>query len=350
MVRIDALLSLTLATAAASNVSVPEALTSSWDLLSDGPWGAREGLMVASVGDLLILTGGRGTSGLGFAGGKDIWRSNDGKKWAKAPEAPWGRRSYHVLLGPNEQGCIFLMGGQTFDHFYNDVWKSCDAAESWEQLIKDGEAPWSARAGLAGTMHKGKLYIAGGCYDKVPYDPGFFRSFYGDVWSSVDGTTWEIVAENAGWQARSGPRLLSFNNRLFLVAGEIGFTDDTQLVDVWSSGDDGKTWEIVTSAPAYSPRSGHGVVTYGEYMIMVAGWPQLSDIYYSKDGAEWVLSSGLAWNCDNTDCGRYDFWPVIHNNKLFTLGGSGSSSTFGKLYSETWSLDLPTSPNVTLLI
>merc|ERR1719329_1249104 len=119
----------------AKNVTTPidDILEGPWTKITDGPWGSREGLMVASVGDQMILTGGRGTYGVGFAGGKDVWRSTDGRTWSKAPHAPWGRRSYHILIGPNEQGCLYLMGGQTFTHFYNDVWSPCDAGETWEE-------------------------------------------------------------------------------------------------------------------------------------------------------------------------------------------------------------------------
>merc|ERR1712176_220945 len=153
--------------------------------------------------------------------------------------------------------------------------------------------------------------------------------------------------ENAGWEPRSGPRLESFKNKLFIVAGEVGFTDSTQLADVWSSADDGKTWSIVESTPSYSARSGHGVVIYGDYKVLIAGWPELSDLYYTRDGSDWTRSAGLAWNCNSTECGKYDFWPLVHKNKLYLIGGSGSSSTFGKLYSETWSLNLPfESPSV----
>jgi len=189
-------------------------------------------------------------------------------------------------------------------------------------------------------MHNGKLVIAGGCHDNVKYDPGLFRRFYSDVWASKDGANWELLTDSPGWKGRSGPRLVSFNDKLFIIAGEVGFTTSTQLADVWSSADDGKTWSLVQATPSYSARSGHGVVALPGYMVMIAGWPELSDVYYSKDGATWTQSSGLAWNCNSTSCGKYDFWPVVHQGKLFTLGGSGSSSTFGKLYAETWSLNL----------
>jgi len=318
--------------------NIENSLNGTWDKLSDGPWQPREGLMVASVGDQMILTGGRGTHGVGFSGGNDVWRSTDGRNWTKAPSAEWGRRSYHILLGPDANGCLFLMGGQTFSHFYNDIWKTCDKAETWTQVLE--QAPWKPRAGLGGIMHNGKYIIAGGCHDNVPYDPGAFRTFYEDVWMSEDGAKWQLQTDKPGWKGRSGPRLVSFDNQLFFIAGEVGFTDSTQLKDVWSSKDDGKTWSLATASPAYSARSGHGVVALPGYMVMIAGWPELSDIYYTQDGSDWKRSSGLAWNCNSTDCGKYDFWPVVHQNKIFLVGGSGSSSTFGKLYGETWSLNL----------
>lgn len=328
--------------------SVPEALEGRWQLLSDGPWKAREGLMVSSVGQQLILTGGRGSAGVGFAGGADVWRSADGANWTKAPEAAWERRAYHILLGPDDKNCIWLMGGQTFSEFFNDVWKSCDVADSWNLVTKS--AAWQPRAGLGGIMHKGKLVIAGGCHDNVKYDPGAFRTFYTDVWSSSDGENWELLTSSPGWKGRSGPRLVSFQDKLFIIAGEVGFTTGTQLADIWSSSDDGRTWQEIQAVPAFSPRSGHGVVALDNYLVLVAGWPELSDIYYSKDGSQWTRSAGHAWNCNSTDCGKFDFWPVVHNGRLFTLGGSGSSSTFGKMYSETWSLVLPQHQSAAILV
>jgi hypothetical protein len=87
---------------------------------------------------------------------------------------------------------MVITGGQTFTTFYNDVWQSCDGrGETWVPVTK--KAAFPARAGLAGTVTAdGEIIIAGGCYNKynLPTD----RSFWGDVWASVDGgSTWEEV-------------------------------------------------------------------------------------------------------------------------------------------------------------
>jgi len=135
------------------------------------------------------------------------------------------------------------------------------------------------------------------------------------------------------------------SGRLLLIAGEVGFTDDTQLVDIWGSDDDGVTWELVAEQPGFSPRSGHGVVVApnGD-LLVIAGWPHLHDLWASSDEGETFLKIGNnVWNCncggdDNCDdCGKFDFWSIMtKDSKLVTVGGSAAYSTFGKLWQDTW--------------
>jgi hypothetical protein len=71
-------------------------------------------------------------------------------------------------------------------------------------------------------------------------------------------------------------------------------------------------------------------------MQVIAGWPELHDFYTSSDAKTWSQTDDKVWNCSSKRCGKYDFWSLYHKDKLYTLGGSGTTSTFGKLYSETW--------------
>merc|ERR1712192_91582 len=211
----------------------------------------------------VFLSGGRDKSGVGFS--DEVWRSaDDGKTWVLAAHKQFGARAYHYMLTQKVNGttdCMVVLGGQTFTKFYNDVWRSCDGlGEQW--ALVSAQAPWPARAGLGATVtNDGRtLVVAGGCYNKNG-NP-LARSFWGDVWASDDGgASWVAQTVSAEWKARSGLRLITTKSgRLLVVAGEVGFTNATQLVDIWGSDDLGKTWTLVNDQPGFSPRSGHGVV------------------------------------------------------------------------------------------
>ena len=62
------------------------------------------------------------------------------------------------------------------------------------------------------------------------------------------------------------------------------------------------------------------------------------------DAKAWVQVSTSVWGCTgavrNDTCGKFDFWSLAHKGRLLTIGGSGAYATFGKLYADTWSLQL----------
>ena len=72
-------------------------------------------------------------------------------------------------------------------------------------------------------------------------------------------------------------------------------------------------------------------------ILVIAGWPHLHDLWSSSDnGQTFSMLSNTVWNCNEDKCGKFDFWPLIHENGLYTLGGSGAYSTFGTLFQDTW--------------
>lgn len=307
--------------------------------LADGPWSAREGLMAVKTPEGVYMSGGREVFGA-FAVA-DVWFSANGTHWEQKPQVPWKGRAYHAMFYHNK--CLFIMGGQTVSFignpFYNDVWKSCDGAETWESL---GNAPWMTRAGIAFETFGGKMIIAGGCYGSSIGDG---RKFLNDIWASDDGVSWDNVVANASWSARSGARLAVFGGKLLLIAGEVGFTPDTQDGDIWIS-DDAKTWTLLTPTPGFTKRSGHGVVVAGGELLVIAGWHNnacLHDLWSSTDGKTWTMRSNTTWQCSDDSCGKFDFWPVVVNDGhgVLTFGGSNAYATFGKMWQDTWLLTLP---------
>jgi len=330
---------LAIALNAVQSAAFPTAVAASdWTKLADGPYSAREGLMaVVTSGGKIVMTGGRRF--FGAAAVADAWASDNGTEWKQLPAVPWKARAYHAMM--EFEGCIYVMGGQevafTGNPFYNDVWKSCDDGQSWEPL---GNAPWETRAGIAFTVYKGKMWVAGGCYHS---SIGKGRYFLNDVWSSSDGVSWEQMTANASWTARSGARLVVHNDKLMLIAGEVGFTPDTQLGDIWTSAD-GKDWEMATQTPGFAPRSGHGVVVVGETVYVIAGWVNnlcIHDMWTSTDGVKFELVSNSTWDCTDNSCGKFDFWPLLMpDGNIITMGGSNAYATFGKMWKDTWQLQL----------
>jgi N-acetylneuraminic acid mutarotase len=338
-----ALVACTLALSAISCIA-QDSTTGNWKQLADGPWGKREGHMAVSFNDYIYLIGGRND----FSFYNDIWRTKNGDSWEQITDtAAFGKRSYHILSVFN--GYIYLMGGQTLFSFYNDVWRSADGV-NWEQVTD--HADWSPRAGLAATVKDNSLWVVGGCENNPP-----FRKLYNDVWKSDDGKTWTQVTAAAPFAPRSGPRLIDFQGQLLLIAGEHGFSNDTQYNDVWSS-TDGATWTQVLGDAPWRNRSGHGVVQYQEKIYVIAGFIYLHDMWESADGgATWTLTDNTAFGCDPTDlvgttkCGRYDFWSLTHKNDqgvtlLYTLGGSNSDTTFFNQFADTWAYNLDSQPSL----
>jgi len=278
----------------------------------------------------LYMSAGRGFYGVGFS--NEVWKTANGTLWKKVDQKSFPKRAYHNMVSLGE--CMYVFGGQTFTRFYNDVWRSCDQGYTWEEI--QPQAPWKARAGAGAIVLNDTIYVAGGCYNNEDRK----RSFLNDVWRSRDGVAWEKVTDSAEWSPRSGARLVALRQQLFIVAGEIGFTPETQLGDVWVSDNNGQHWSLATDKPGFSPRSGHGVVEANGALLLVGGWPKLYDVWKSKDGVTWEKVCESAWNCHKKQCGRFDFWPVVHNHELATFGGAYSYSTFGKLWSESWGIPL----------
>lgn len=293
--------------------------------------------MGVMVNETIIMTGGRDF--FGAIASNEVWASPNGSTWTQLPKAPWKPRAYHAMMVLGD--CAYIMGGQTVSFignpFYNDVWKSCDNGQSWQSL---GNAPWETRAGIAFTVFKGKMFVAGGCYHS---SIGSGRYFLNDVWSSSDGISWELLTEDAPWAPRSGARLVVHNDKLLLVAGERGFTPDTQFGDIWSS-EDGKEWVLASSTPGFAPRSGHGVVVIGPTVYVIAGWVDnkcIHDLWSSTDGATFTMLGNNTWTCNDDSCGKFDFWPLVtQDESIITMGGSNAYATFGKMWADTWALEL----------
>lgn len=282
----------------------------------------------------------------------DVWVSPDlGETWVELLEDAqsaglWKNRAYFEAV--TKGSYMYIMGGQNFttiipgpppdflpviipSEFFKDVWRSADGV-SWELMTDDAE--WAVvpengsvsagRAGLSAVNFKGKLWVMGGSQgDDNSIGGGLNeRVLFNDVWFSEDGSEWHLATDNAPWEARAGGVALVKNGWIYYMGGENG--------------------------AGWSPRPGHKCSVLANSFVCMGGFgspANPSDIWVSKDGADWTQVSSTPWNndpdwdaitdpfcsstppeliCDNI---RYDF------DMLTVKGGKGgmkpSIFTFG---------------------
>lgn len=362
------------------------------DFLTPDRWEPRAGLQAVELHNHLFVIGGRTplppTQQNPFASliHGDVWVSSDlGETWFELIDDAqsaglWKNRAYFEAV--TKDGYIYIMGGQNFttfvpgppfvlpSEFFKDVWRSKNGVD-WEPMTSDAE--WATfpekcqppfgppvsqgRAGLSAVSFKGKLWVLGGSQgDDTSLIPGGggedCRDFFNDVWYSQDGSEWHLATDDAPWEARAGGIAVVKGGWLYYMGGEKGFVAETDYFnDVWRT-QDGMNWEKVMTSPEgqrWSPRPGHKCSVVANHFVCMGGFGtpfNPSDIWVSKDGADWTKVSDTPWNnnpisnvfacppplpplapdliCDNV---RYDF------DMLTVSGGKGgmkpSIFTFG---------------------
>ncbi len=226
----------------------------------------------------------------------------DNLTWEEAvSSAPWEERDSHTVVVYNNK--IWLMGGLNAnghmaslgDVDYNsatypgDVWSSDDGA-SW-QLVANS-VPWGKRRSVGLVNFKGKIWMMGG------YSPDY--GYRNDVWSTADGINWEQESTSVAWSAREGQDLLVFQDKIWLIGGvkydknvSAASSEKSELFnDVWYSSD-GINWIEATAHAAWAPRwdMAMGVFDNKLWLVdgMVFGGKMFRDVWYSSDGTNWIL-------------------------------------------------------------
>ena len=244
--------------------------------------------------------------------------------------------------------------------FFNDVWSSPDGV-TWTEMT--AAASWEARAGLSVAVLGDYIYVMGGSQnDDAAFSGsgGPQRIYFNDVWRSSDGKEWELVTEAAPWDPRAGAVLIVKDGQLLLAGGEQGFTceplpdcDPPYFNDVWSS-TDGSTWELVTEAAGWSNRPGHACDVISDLIYCFGGFGLAEapmDIWSSPDGAIWSQVDSVPWDAADQSEIKYDFaWVAVGAGpdglpSILTFGGDRETFHFTdpenylRVDNDAWSFD-----------
>ena len=302
-----------------------------WHLEGNAPWQARDSQAEYVFQNQLWIMGGWFQS---FeAPPRDVWASADGKEWNQvAGNAPW----LHSDLPMNItfQDKMWIMGGwyngRLPDHSAsNQVWSSVDGV-TWEQVT--AAAGWTPRLAAGLVEFRGRLWMLGGTEN---YYFGDDKSLKNDVWSSADGKEWKLETANAGWSPRAYHQAVVLNDRIYVFGGGNYVPDYHAQNDVWSSSD-GVTWTRETDSAPWSPRLWFSAAVYRDRMWVLGGWSNnpsknWGDVWHSKDGKTWEqLPTKTTWK------ERHEHSVFVFKDKLWIAGGHAQP-----LSNEVWSLHLP---------
>jgi hypothetical protein len=286
---------------------------------------------VSGVPTVFVVGGDVDDGGLGATGyyslSNLIRASTDGGvTWSTwTPQGPGGTaafsaRSRHVTV--SFQGKLWVIGGMDSGGYKRDVWSSPDGV-TWTRGA-DMPAAFGDRGAVAATVSSdgSTLYLIGGELTG--------SGAAGDVWATTDGVTWTQRNAAAPFGTRGRASALYFNNRLWLLGGDLFDNGgDFYQDDAWWSADGGVTWTQATAAAGalrFSPRAGQTAAVYDNRMWVLGGQHygegtvyDLDDAYYSFDGISWIqAASGEAFH-------RNGAGTVVFGGRLVTMFGENTS-------------------------
>ena len=260
-------------------------------------------------------------SGNGYQ--NDIWFSDNGIQWntftSPSTNPILFPRVHHSTLVHDNK--IWIIGGISSTGLRNDVLYSSNG-ENWQYATSS--AGFSKRYKPGSLVFNNKLWIIGGLDE---------NNLKNDVWSSSDGITWTQVNSNAGFSGRFGHACAVFNNRMWVFGGNIGSGLSN---DVWNS-IDGITWNRVYPSEkfkSFSARENHTVTVYKEMLWVYGGKGNdaftKNDLWCSKDGKDWTLSSpnqSLPFKSLHTS--------TVFHDSLIIIGGADE---FDQYKNDIWAL------------
>jgi len=167
-----------------------------WTCVTDhAAFAARDGAGALVFNDRMWLLGGWNPNDRAHFPhdcNSEVWSSADGRVWKLEHEqAPWeGRHTAGYVV---HRGRMWIVGGDPIQgHYQHDVWSSSDGV-CWDQV--QDHVPWAPRVLHYTLAFDDRIWVMGG--QTLPQFAPAREAFYGDVWCSADGVTWEQATEMA---------------------------------------------------------------------------------------------------------------------------------------------------------
>ncbi|BAO75527.1 kelch repeat-containing protein [Winogradskyella sp. PG-2] len=203
------------------------------------------------------------------------------------------------------------------------------------QLSEDTEYLWYVLAkDIAGNVRSSSTFSFTTCDG----NPGPISLLSSEVMQNRDGF--------------AGHQMVNYNGKLWILGGLVISPDvNGETNEVWTSDDNGETWELIKpnspgSTECFVASDEHQAVVFNNEIWVIEG--NRNTVRKSTDGITWEFVSFSGAVADNTHyLPRNQHQCAVLNGRLYIVGGSGKSdvwSTDGSLNSEnevTWVQNKP---------
>ena len=255
----------------------------------------------------------------------DAWYSSDGANWSAATTSTpfYGRSGHATVVFDNK---MWVIGGYIGGENSNDIWYSSDGV-NWTEAI---EPPFSGRVNHTAAVYDNKIWVIGG------HGNSAVGGELNDVWYTTDGISWVEAASGASFEARSGHTTVVHDDKLWVIGGRKSGTGSTGLMnDVWFT-TDGAHWSAASPSAAFSKRQGHTTVVHNNKIWVIGGKSASAlenDIWSSVNGITWTRATSSA-----PFSTRHGHSSAIFDSKIWVIGGQQSNSILDRV-NDVWTIE-----------
>ena len=180
---------------------------------------------------------------------------------------------------------ILVLGGRNQNGTFNDVYSSNDMLV-WNTASVNGATPkWTARGGIATAYFNNRYWVIGGDINT------------NDIWSSVDGISW-TQSPAPDMTNYSEFQAAVVNGKMYIVGGRRANGNLPNQATVWSTSD-GVSWQIEAANATFGPRNGYSLVGFDGKLYVMGGYDGITGGLGSQSSDVW-MSNGLPQGCTTT--------------------------------------------------